>query len=71
MGQRLGHKLKQSNLEIKLVGQTDCFINKFLHLVSVTCDWVNLAIWATLGYFLLNQFLPKPALSAHGLLWVL
>jgi hypothetical protein len=34
------------------------------------CDQIgqNLAIWATLGYFLLNQFSPKQAVSTHDLL---
>jgi len=34
------------------------------------CDQIgrNFAIWATLGYSLLNQFLPKQAVSTYGLL---
>ncbi len=37
---------------------------------NIQCDQMgrNFAIWATLGYFLLNQFLPKQAVSTHGLL---
>jgi hypothetical protein len=34
---------------------------------SVTRFGQIFAIWATLGYFLLNHFLPRQAVSTHGL----
>jgi hypothetical protein len=36
--------------------------------ISVTCFGSIFANEATLGYFLLNQFSPKQAVSTHGLL---
>jgi hypothetical protein len=40
------------------------------HVACTQCGQIgrNFAIRATLGNFLLNQFSPKQAVSAHGLL---